>query len=57
MLKKQDLTQRIAFLVTDEQYEGAQELAELEGQPTVSSFLRLLLDRALAAQKAFKEGV
>ncbi len=57
MLKKQDLTQRIAFLVTDKQYEGAQELAEIEGQPTVSSLLRLLLDRALAAQEALKEGV
>ena len=56
MLKKQDLTQRIAFLVTDEQYEGAQELADIEGH-TVSSFLRLLIDRALAAQKALDERV
>lgn len=54
MLKKQEFKQRLAFLVTDEQYHGVQELADIEGH-TVSSFLRLLIDRALAAQKALDE--
>ncbi len=56
MLNKKDLTQRLAFLVTDEQYDGVQELADIEGH-TVSSFLRLLIDRALAAQKTLDERV
>ena len=55
MLKKQDLTHRLAFLVTNDQYDGVQELADIEGHPTVSSFLRLLIDRALVAQKALDE--
>lgn len=49
MLKKEDLSKRVAFKLTDVQYDGVQALAKLEGQPTVSSLLRVLIDRAMAA--------